>query len=206
LDVNVTKNVLLTVGADVIPRKIQNLPAGQVCTAATGQIKQSQAYPNPGAGFFVPTVPRSVSRTRTARSRVEYSGLASPYTDSYTTDPLFTTSLTQGMVDRRAPGSSEKVALTYTSTNKHLVTSVSQAWYDYGFTGFPDQTAEANADAMYYFRPMAPGPYHGLLLRYRYGVRTDDHSSALNYPGIPGVYFGQSPYFVYNRAQLEYDF
>jgi outer membrane porin, OprD family len=206
LGVNITKNVLLTVGADVIPRKIQNLPAGQVCTAATGQIKQSQTYPNPGAGFFVPTAAPQCIANPNGTFSVEYGGLASPYTDSYATDPLFTTSLTQGMVDRRAPGSSEKVALTYTSTNKRLVMSVSQAWYDYGFTGFPDQTAEANADAMYYFRPMAPGPYHGLLLRYRYGVRTDDHSSALNYPGIPGVYFGQSPYFVYNRAQLEYDF
>lgn len=206
LGVNVTKNVVFTMGTDVIPRKIQNLPAGEVCTAATGQIKQSQTYPNPGAGFFVPTAAPQCIANPNGTYSVEYGGLASPYTDSYATDPLFTTSLTQGMVDRRAPGSSEKVALTYTSTNKRLVLAVSRAWYDYGYTGFPDQTAETNGDAMYYLRPTGAGPYHGLLLRYRYGIRTDDHSSALNYPGIPGVYFGQSPYFVYNRAQLEYDF
>jgi hypothetical protein len=139
-----------------------------------------------------------------------YGGFASPYTYSYATDPLFTTSLTQGMADRGAPGSSEKLMLTYTSTNKRLVLSVSQAYYDYGIStavaNFPDTTMETNGDAMYYMNPVGRGPYHGLLLRYRYGVRTDDHSSAMNYPGTFGPYYGSLPYFVYNRAQLEYDF
>jgi hypothetical protein len=38
------------------------------------------------------------------------------------------------------------------------------------------------------------------LLRFRYGVRTDDHSTALN---VPPVFRANG---VYNRAQLEYDF
>jgi hypothetical protein len=206
LGVNVTKNLVLTAGADVIPRHIENLPAGLRCNAATGTIAPGQTYPNPSAGYFVgANVPQCIANPNGTYS-VEYGGLASPYTDSYATDPLFTTSLTQGMADRRAPGSSEKVALTYTSTDKRLVLMVSRAYYDYGYTGFPDQTAETNGDATYYLRPKGSSPYHGLFLRYRYGIRTDDHSSALNSPGLPAVFFGSSPYFVYNRAQLEYDF
>jgi len=211
--VNVTKNLVLTASTDVIPRKIANLPAGFVCQASTGQIlpagktTPAQGYPYPSAGYFVPTAAPQCIANPNGTYSVEYGGLASPYTDSYATDPLFTTTLTQGMADRRAPGSSEKLALTYTSTDKRLVLMVSRAYYDYGFTGFPDQTAETNGDAMYYLRPNAHGPYKGLLLRYRYGIRTDDHSSAANFPvGYPGPFFGQSPYFVYNRAQLEYDF
>jgi hypothetical protein len=47
------------------------------------------------------------------------------------------------------------------------------------------------------------------MLRYRYGVRTDDHSSALNFPtaiSANGVYFGALPYVEFNRTQIEYDF
>jgi outer membrane porin, OprD family len=208
LGVNVTKNLLFTAGVDVIPRHVANLPAGDTCNVGTGQITPAQTYPNSAAGYYEGVNAPECFRNPNGTYSVEYGGLASPYTYSYATDPLFTTSLTQGMADRGAPGSSEKLALTYTSNDKRLVLMVSQAYYDYGYSNFPDQTAEANADATYYFRKRPGGttPYRGLFLRYRYGVRTDDHSSALNYPAIPGVYFGGLPYFVYNRAQIEYDF
>jgi hypothetical protein len=207
LGVNVTKNLAFTVGSDVIPRHIENLPAGSVCSASTGQIAPRQTYPNPSAGYFVGmNAPQCIANSNGTDS-VEYGGIASPYT--YTGDPLFTTSLTQGMAIRGAPGSSEKLALTYTSTDKRLVLAVSHAYYDYGFDNFPDQTTETDGDAMYHLSKVGKGPYRGLLMRYRYGVRTDDHSSALNFPPVisaGGVYFGGLPYFVYNRAQLEYDF
>lgn len=206
LGVNLTKNLLFTAGADVIPRHVASLPAGSSCNTSTGTITPAQTYPNPSAGYFVGTNAPQCFANPNGTYSVEYGGLASPYTYSYATDPLFTTSLTQGMADRGAPGSSEKLALTYTSTNKRLVLQVSRAFYDYGYAGFPDKTAETGGDALYYLSPKKNTPYHGLTLRYRYGVRTDDHSSALNYPNIPGVYFGGLPYFVYNRAQLEYDF
>ncbi|MGZ6147603.1 MAG: hypothetical protein ACXWNP_16585, partial [Vulcanimicrobiaceae bacterium] len=43
---------------------------------------------------------------------VAYGGIASPYTDNYATDPLYTTQISQGMVDRHAAGQSFKVAAT----------------------------------------------------------------------------------------------
>ena len=54
-------------------------------------------------------------------TQIEYGGWASPYTDNYDSDPLFTTSVTQGMADRRAAGSSEKVGLQYTTPNTKWV-------------------------------------------------------------------------------------
>jgi hypothetical protein len=192
----------------VIPHHVQNLPPGVSCNTATGQIVPTQAFPNPTAGFFVGgNVPQCMANANGTFS-VDFGGLASPYTFSHATDPLFTTSLTQGMAERGA-GSSEKLALTYTSTNKRLVLMASRAYYDYGFNNAPDQTAETNGDATYYLRPLTNGPYHGLMLRFRYGVRTDDHASGLNVPpeiAANGVFFGSLPYFVYTRAQVEYDF
>jgi hypothetical protein len=47
------------------------------------------------------------------------------------------------------------------------------------------------------------------MLRLRYGVRTDDHSSAVNVPAAiaaNGVFFGSLPYNQFNREMLEYDF
>jgi hypothetical protein len=207
IGVNVTRNLVFTASADVVPVKISNLPNGEACTASTATINPAQTYPNPSAGYLVGVnTPQCIANPNGSYS-VVYGGLVSPYTFGYATDPLFTTSLTQGMADRDAPGSSEKLALTYTSPDKRLVLQASQAYYDYGITGAPDLTQETNGDAMYRFRKPGFGPYKGLLVRYRYGIRTDDHSSALNFPqGLPGVYFGGSPYFVYNRAQLEYDF
>lgn len=204
----VLKNVVFTMAADVLPRHIETLPAGFTCPALTRQITPTQTNPLPTAGYFVPlNAPQCIPNPNGTTS-VEYGGIASPYTDTLAADPLYTTSLTQGMVDRRAPGSSEKMTLTYTSSDRRLVLYASRAYYDYGFANFPDQTIETDGDATYYLRPVpVRGPYRGLMLRWRYGVRTDNRSSALNFPmGYPASFFGSLPYFVYNRAQLEYDF
>lgn len=203
--VNVVKNVLFTAGADVIPFHTQTLSPGFTCSPTTAQVTPAQTFPNPTAGYYVGTnVPQCIPGT----NQVIDSGIASPYTFTTAADPLFTTSLTQGMIER-GPGSSEKLALTYTSTDKRLILYFSKAWYDYGFNGFPDQTTETDGDALYRLNPVRKGPYRGLILRYRYGVRTDDHASALNVSPVVAahsVFFGSLPYFVYNRAQLEYDF
>lgn len=205
LGVNLTKNLVLTAAGDVIPHRSEALGQG-TCTVGTGQITPTQTYPNPSSGYFLGTNVPQCFRNPNGTYSLAYGGFASPYTA--TSDPLFTTSITQGMIDRGA-GSSEKLGLVYTSNDKRLVVSLSRAFYDYGFGNFPDQTTETDADALYHMNPVREGPYRGLILRYRYGVRTDDHSSALNYPAAisaNGVYFGALPYIEFNRAQLEYDF
>ena len=204
---NVVRNLVFTMGADVIPHHIETLPAG-TCNPATLQITPTQTFPNPTSGFFVGTNVPQCTINPNGTASVDFGGIASPYTFTEATDPLFTTSLTQGMVERGA-GDSQKLALTYTSSDKRLVLYVSRAYYNYGINNFPDQTVETVGDALYYLRPLTGSHYHGLLLRYRYGVRTDDHASALNVSPVVAAhsaFFGSLPYFVYNRAQLEYDF
>jgi len=125
-----------------------------------------------------------------------FGGVASPYTDTYAADPLFSTSLTQGMVDRRAPGDGFKVSVTYTSPNKRLSVYASRAYYNYGFIRGFQQTNETDADALWYATPLRRGAFKGLLLRYRYGARVFENTAV----------YGGLPLFKYNRAQLEYDF
>ena len=117
------------------------------------------------------------------------------------------------MVDRRAAGTSYKVAGQFTSTNNKFVFIASDAWYQYGnnisqtlpiYASYSDlPTNEWTLDGRYYFSENKPNKlYKGLLLRYRYAQRT-----------IPDTYFasgatwlGGIPLFKYNRAQIEYDF
>ncbi|HEY1867268.1 MAG TPA: hypothetical protein VGG70_03170, partial [Candidatus Cybelea sp.] len=65
----------------------------------------------------------------------------------------------------------------------------------------------------YRFSHVGKGPYHGLMLRYRYGERYQSNTycgaAATNcVPGssIGSTYLGGLPMFKYNRAMLEYDF
>jgi hypothetical protein len=184
-------NVTLTVGYDYIPEKSDTLtlPAGVTCSS-TGSIGGSAVFP-----YFLPSggTPQCHSNTN-GTTTVYYGGWASPYTDSYATDPLFTTSISQGMADRRSAGQAVKVGATVYAFNKRIRFIVSRAYYQYGnATAGVAPTQETNLDGTYWFNPLGKGSYHGLLFRYRYAERTQN-------------FFTTNPDFKYNRAQLEYDF
>ncbi|MHB8374800.1 MAG: hypothetical protein ACYDBU_09280 [Vulcanimicrobiaceae bacterium] len=125
-----------------------------------------------------------------------YGGLASPYTFGYATDPLFTTSMTQGMADRGSAGMSYKLAAVLTTNNKRFRAILSAARYDYSNVIALSRAAETDVDFTYFFNTVRKGPYRGWSLRDRWGART-----ATNLP-----FASTLPYFVYNRTQLEYDF
>ncbi|MBV9057140.1 MAG: hypothetical protein JO351_10955, partial [Candidatus Eremiobacteraeota bacterium] len=191
---DVTKNLRLTVGYDAIPWRIDTilLPANVTC-GSTFQITAKGAT----LAYLLPLNAGQCSTSGAGRpTRIYYGGWASPYTDSYATDPFFTTSVTQGMADRRAPGTSWKVGVTYTSADKRLVLAATDAWYDYGNALAPQSTNIWTLDGRYYLSAVRQGRYRGLLLRYRYAQRTQSNTQTL----------GGSPLFKYNRAQLEYDF
>jgi hypothetical protein len=191
----VTRNVNVSLGYNQIPSRTQTiaLPAGDTCSAKEQfGVKKGTSLPY----FLASNAPQCINNGN-GTATVQYGGIATPYTDSYATDPLFTTSLTQGMADRRAPGSGAKLAANWTSNNKRFIFAVSRASYDYGNVFAPQQTNETDADAMYYASRVIPGkPYRGLLVRYRYGERTFTNTQL----------YGGVPLFRYNRAQLEYDF
>jgi hypothetical protein len=188
----------LTGGFDTIPVKTDTvtLPAGFSCQS-NGTIKSPSSYAG-NLPYFLPAGGTGNCSTAGGTTNIYYGGWASPYTDSYATDPLFTTSLTQGMIDRRSPGNAFKVQATFTSDDKQFVSYISQAWYDYNNAAYAQSTKEIDFDALYYFKKLPrSGPYKGFSLRYRYGERDES-------PAFPD--FSGAALFKYNRVMAEYDF
>lgn len=193
LGANVSGNVALTAGYDAIPWRIDTtyLPKDVTCNSGfqIGANGTTLAY-------FLPLNAAQCAGERNRETQIYYGGWASPYTDSYSTDPLFTTSVTQGMADRRAPGSSWKIALSITTNDKRCVFLATEGWYDYGNALAPQSTNIWTLDGRYYFSPVGKETYRGFFVRYRYAQRTQTNTTTL----------GGLPLFKYNRAQLEYDF
>jgi len=184
------RNVGLSFGFDSVPSKSDTLvlPAGVSCSKDAIKVSAGATF-----DYFLPSGGSpNCEANADGTTTVYFGGIASPYTDGYATDPLFTTSLTQGMADRRSSGSSWKVAATYVSNDTQFHAIVSRAIYDYGDAFVAQHTAETDIDAYYYFNRVGKGPYRGFLLRDRYGERTQS---------LAGL-----PLFKYNRTQLEYDF
>jgi hypothetical protein len=191
------KNVDFTLGYNVIPERSDTLmlPAGVSCSSSKHQISTASGVTFP---YFLPSggtancIPNSDGTTT-----VYYGGWASPYTDSYATDVLFTTSISQGLIDRRSPGQGVKLAVTLQTADHRGRFIASRALYSYGNNTTGTQpTQETNLDGTWFFRKPGTGPYHGFLLRHRYAERTQNNT----------LIFGGTPLFKYNRTQLEFDF
>ena len=206
-------NIVAQISGDVVPVKTDNVSAatmlalgGYTCGAASHQISSPKVpgsaisgYGGLGLNYALPqSGTAQCTKLANGSTDIYYGGWLSPYTDSYATDPFFTTSMIQGMVDRRSPGRSLKAQVTFTSDDKRFVSYVTQAYYNYSNPGYSTGTQETNFDALYYFNPLPKkGSYKGFLVRYRYGSREEGQ----NFVGsnIPAL-------FKYNRFQAEYDF
>jgi len=189
---NLGNNVNLTAGFDILPVRSQTLvlPKGVTCSASSHEISGNVGYFLPTSG--TPNCLRGAPGTAT----IYYGGIASPYTDGYTSDPSFTTSISQGLMERQSPGDAVKLIGTYQSTNRKFKAIVSRAFYNYTNPAGSENTYETDLDGTYFFNKVTSGPYHGLEFRDRYMERTQSNT----------VQFGGSPLFKANRVQLEYDF
>ncbi len=204
--VNVVPNVQLVVAGDYLPTKTDTLSAAQmasggvICNATHTVALAPGAKPNHvNFPYFLPTGGTgNCAPNADGSTNIYYGGWASPYTDSFAADAFFTTEMTQGMVDRRSPGTSAKAQLTYTSSDKRLVAFVNHGWYDYNNGAYDNGTQETDFDATYFFNHVPKsGPYKGFSFRYRYGER--DSSPTFKGGSPVGL-------FKYNRFQAEYDF
>jgi hypothetical protein len=196
---NPLSNVTLSGGFDEIPWKTDTvtLPSGFKCSS-THTISSPSNYAG-NLPYFLPSsgtgncTPGAVPGT----ANVYYGGWASPYTDSYAADPLFTTGGTQGMVDRRSAGASFKVAATFTSDDKQFVATVGQEWYNYNNPAYAQSTNSTDFDTQYFFSHVPKsGPYKGLSFRVRLFSRSES-----DFTGSSAVSL-----FKYSRFQAEYDF
>lgn len=115
--------------------------------------------------------------------------IVSPYTYSYATDPLYTTSMIQGVIDRKTTGHAVKASVTYFAFQRTVRWIASYARYSNAvYAGYSAPTTdETDLDATYFLG----GDWKGLSLRDRLGIA--HHFPTLNT-------------FVYNRVMLEYDF
>jgi outer membrane porin, OprD family len=111
--------------------------------------------------------------------------LISPYTESFATDPLYTSSMIRGMVEL-GPGSSWKVTASERTLGQRLELTASFAQYHTDFNG---NDSETYFDAIY--RPR--GWLQGLSLRNRLEIG-NGHVN-------PGHH-----HFLYNRVMLAYAF
>jgi len=220
LGVNATKNVLVTGSFDDVPWQTDSVPTAYLtsinwtCSNSNYQLKTANGTISHTLPYFLPIDAGQCYQNKNGTTSIYYGGWASPYSDSYATDPVFTSSISQGMVDRRAPGTSWKVAGTFTSDNRRFVFVATDAWYNYGNAVAPENTNEWDLDGTYRFSPVPKtGLYKGLQLRYRYMQRSlsntfcgDSGTSCPAGATVGSTYLGGLPLFKYNRAQLEYDF
>jgi hypothetical protein len=110
--------------------------------------------------------------------------VVSPYTSGYISDPLYTTSMIQGLVEKAA-GTAVKVTAHYNFFGETLLVMASYAKY---FTSpYLTNTNETDVDVTY--KP--EGVFKHLSIRDRLGFMNGNKS------------FGR---FIYNRIMLEYDF
>ncbi len=113
LAANLNRNVLFALGFDTAPIRYQTV-------AATSATKAAQ-------GIFLPAGGTSATvGLGRGLYRLAYGGIASPYTEAYTADPLYTTSISQGMVERHSPGTAYKASLTFTPDSKRVKGILSQ--------------------------------------------------------------------------------
>ncbi len=176
---SVSKQVALTFGFDHAPEHDADVAAKSAAAAARGI-------------FLVSGGTGSTALLRPGVYRTVYGGIASPYNDGYTSNPLYTTSISQSMIERRSPGTSFKLAATFVTPNRRFKAIASEAYYRYDDYVSQNRTFEDDVDVQYFFNPVPrTGTYHGLSIRERYANRDQ--------PTIPDD-------FKYLRTQLEYDF
>jgi len=112
--------------------------------------------------------------------------IISPYTAGYATDPLYTTSMTRGLVEM-GPGNGWRISLT-----QHLLSN--QFLFTAAYSEFHLQTAGYANDVYGDLTYFPQGWVKGLSIRDRVDIAHGDLSTA------------QGGYFLYNRVMLTYDF
>ncbi|HZY98918.1 MAG TPA: hypothetical protein VFE36_05055 [Candidatus Baltobacteraceae bacterium] len=215
-----TRDIVVSASYDELPWHYDNivLPAGFSCSNSNYQIKipTQQSPPKPGntLAYFLPLSTGQCLTNPSGSTTVAYGGWASPFTDNYANAPLFTTAISESVADRRAPGTSWRIAANYDSPNRRVNFIIGNSWFDYSNALVPQTTTEFNLDGTYRFMPVPRAqPYHGLRFRYRYADRrySNTFCGAVNTSCPASLAYGASflggnPIFKYNRAMLEYDF
>lgn len=189
---NIFHNVRLAVAYDDVPVTSIVVPAAQ-CNGTA----ESGTKPEPGK-IFGGVQDTTASGLPAGEVLCYAGGTASPYTDSYESDPLYTSSIGEGLIDARKGGFAVKVSVTAETENRRLKAFLSQARYNVTLPGTSggspntDIRIETNVDVQYFFNAAnRDRPYRGFSLRERLVDRVQTFT----------------PFdFKYVRTQLQFDF
>ncbi len=191
LGAEVARNVALSISFDSLPwrRAEAVLPAGTSC--------KSHVLSGGGVSFWLPTggTPNCIPGPGT-NATLFYGGFASPYTDSYSTSPLYTTAISQDVVERRSAGNSIRVSATIHTNDRRLRIILARALDDYSNGAGAEATWGTDVDVEYYLSPLNADDFRGWSIRNRWEQRTQTYTQL----------WGGTPLFVYNRVELEYRF
>ncbi|MBU6460888.1 MAG: OprD family outer membrane porin [Proteobacteria bacterium] len=122
-----------------------------------------------------------------------HGAIVSPYTNSYATDPLYTTSMIRGLVEL-GPGHGWKVKLTQNFLNNQVLLMAAFARYNTYYNGNSNDTY---LDVTYNFQ----GRFKGFSVRDREEVASGGSPAFNN-----GAAGNTAHYFSYNRIMLTYSF
>lgn len=196
------RGITFTAALDEIPWRHTAiaLPSGASCNSAGPAPTYQIANRNPTFPYFLPQGVAQCAGNHNGTTTLYYGGWASPYSDSYSTDPMYTGPLLEGPVDRRSPGNSQALIGLYTSANQRLTFTESYYWFDYSNSLATQATTEWDNVLAYYFSKVGAGRYRGLLFRYGY---VQQHKSNVAYAGGES-FLGGVPLTRYSRFQVEY--
>ncbi len=177
-------------GTDFLIIGIQGLREWSQNSTSLGVPVASSAYgAEVGLGFSASRLILSYDRIPRAVTGFRNGGVVSPYTSGYATDPLYTTSMTAGLVEK-GPGQALKLAwIQFFEHSFRVILSEAGYWTT---PAYPN-THETDIDVTWF----AGGPWRGLSIRNRLGIVT----------GINGQYGTPDlGTFLYERLMLQYRF
>jgi len=197
-----TRSVTISAAVDAIPwrRTAISLAKGSACGSAGPFPSYQIAGGSSVFPYFLPQGVGQCANNPNGTTTLYYGGWASPYSDGYATDPMYTSPLLEGSVDRRSPGSSQALIGVFTSSNRQLTFTESYYWFDYSNPLATQATTEWDNVLAYYFSKVRSGRYRGLLFRYGY---VQQHKSNVAYAGGE-PFLGGVPLTRYSRFQVEY--
>lgn len=149
------------------------------------------------AGYFLPAGGTPVVKANGAGSyTVYYGGIASPYTQQYNTDGLFTSIHTSSMVQRQSAGSAFKASFFIETNNRRLQVTLGEGLFNFSNGAGLERTEAVLADGYYYFGPREGKTFRGFWIRNRFATRTQSNTAT----------FGGVPLLNYNNLYLGYNF
>lgn len=198
---NPSKNLSLSAAVDYIPWRHDNIRLSNAVSCDSSGVEPTYqiSITYGSLAYLLPQQAAQCVNNPDRSTTIYYGGWASPYSDSYSFDPVFTTSPAVSTVDRRSPGVSSFETLTYTPSPR-LSIGAGYSWYDFSNTAAHEQTNFRIAFATYHLGKINQDSLKGAFVRCYY---LEQRESNVAYAD-GSTFLGGTPFLRYSRIQFEY--